>query len=91
MRVEGAVVVRLTKQGLYGQQYRANRIKCRPLLFQNIKTDIAVSVNVGVEALGGELNSWGLVWVSWKQNGPLLFRPAYAIKINFMYLLEIRV
>ena len=39
-------------------------IQCGPLLFEDVEADIAVRVNVWVEAGGGELHCWRLVRIT---------------------------
>ena len=41
-------------------------IQSGPLLLEDVEADIAVRVNIWVEARGGELHCRRLVWITWE-------------------------
>ena len=55
--------IRVRQQRADGQEYLANRQRGRPLVLENIKTNTARLVDVGVVDLGDECNLWGFEWV----------------------------
>ena len=56
MRIQRRIVIRLSQQTLNGQQNRPHVIRRRPLLFQNIQTNIPKLIDVWVETRGGKFH-----------------------------------
>ena len=48
--IERGVIVGLSQEGLDGQQHSAHSIEGAPLLLQDVQADVAVLVNIGMEA-----------------------------------------
>ena len=48
------------RANLNGQKNGANAVRCRPVLLQNVQTDVAGVVHVGVEARRIEAHQWRL-------------------------------
>lgn len=60
LRHERVIGVGVGEQGADGQQDLGNSQSRGPLVFENVETDAAVRVDVGVVDLGGEADLWGL-------------------------------
>ena len=56
VRIQRRIVIRLSQQTLNGQQNRPHVIRRRPLLFQNIQTNIPKLIDVWVETRGGKFH-----------------------------------
>ena len=61
--VRRAAWVGIAEKGLYGGQDCGDVVDWRPLVLEDIETDLSIVVNVGVEHFGQETNRGGLVWV----------------------------
>lgn len=56
LRVERALIVRLTQKRLYREEDRSDVVKSAPLLLQDVEADRAINIDVGMETFCQEVH-----------------------------------